>query len=362
MTDTLVTETTSDDRPKAHLRPRGTSFLGLVGVELRRLWWRRLTKAVIVAIIGVVGIALFTAYRESRPEVISQQLDQFNEMRAQAERDMPQMLKDCRDMQAQERERSGDPTIDMGCRPENFQPPTLEQFGLTLPFADVITETLASFLYYLFAFLAFLLAASAVSAEFATGSMGNWLTFQPRRLRVAASKLVASCLGGAALAAFGLLLTHLGARMIATFNRPGADLTLPEAADVAGTLPQLLLRVVAVAALAAVAGAALGLLLRHSAAVLGLLVGYGVVIEGIVASSLGEGRLKPWVASTNLEAFLNLGTKYWANTCKDSPDGGVICESKELLLSYTHSWLYLLIATLALVVVGLVAFRRRDVT
>lgn len=56
---------------------------------------------------------------------------------------------------------------------------------------------------YVLAFAAFLIGASFVGAEFSSGAIGNWLTFEPRRLRVYGSKLLA--------AATGLLLRHTAA-------------------------------------------------------------------------------------------------------------------------------------------------------
>ncbi len=44
-----------DARPLTERRPKGTSFAGLVGVELRRLWWRRLTKGVLLGVAGRAG-------------------------------------------------------------------------------------------------------------------------------------------------------------------------------------------------------------------------------------------------------------------------------------------------------------------
>ena len=44
----------------------------------------------------------------------------------------------------------------------------------------------------LFVLAPLLLAGSFVSAEFSTGSIGNWLTFAPRRVRVYLSKVLAA--------------------------------------------------------------------------------------------------------------------------------------------------------------------------
>lgn len=361
MSETLLP---SDERPRTQRRPAGTSFAGLVGVELRRLWWRRLTKVAVVALVLFTGAAVYNAYSSSTPERLAQQIDDYKALVADTKRQqadfkeqLPQMLAQCRQDQAAERERSGDQSIDFGCDSITAPTePTLEQFGLVPPVADVITAGIATSAAYLVAFLAFVLGASAIGAEFTTGSMGNWLTFQPRRTKVALSKLSAVALGGAALAVVFALLTNLGARMVAVVNRPGEELVLPEPATVTDSVPQLLLRVVAIAVLAGVCGAALALVLRYTAGVVGVLLAYAVGVELIAAQAFLQGRLKPWTVSTNIEAFLGKGSTYFAQTCE-----GSTCSFAPQPLSYTHSWVFLLVVGVALAVVGVLTFRRRDV-
>ena len=70
MSETLVSR---ESRPRSELRPSGTSFAGLVGVEVRRLWWRRLTKAVVVAVVLFTGATIYNAYNASSPERLAQQ-------------------------------------------------------------------------------------------------------------------------------------------------------------------------------------------------------------------------------------------------------------------------------------------------
>src|SRR5829696_1402403 len=271
MSATLVSP---DSRPRADRRPKGTSFAGLVGVELRRLWWRRLTRMAVVALVLFTGATVYNAYNQTAPERIAQQLHDYTIM----QREAPRMAEECRKQQAIERDRSGDQSIDMGC---DQQAPTLDDMGVVLPLADTITLTIAKVSALLLAFVGLLLGAGFVGAEFSTGSMGTWLTFVPGRGRVAASKLVAAGLGAAATAVLALVLANLGARMIAVVNRPGDDLTLPAAPALDEPLAILGLRVVALAVGAALVGAALGLLLRHTAAIIGVVLGYAVVIEGI---------------------------------------------------------------------------------
>ncbi|MEW1953241.1 ABC transporter permease subunit [Terrabacter sp. NPDC080008] len=347
MSETLLTP---DSRPRVDVRPQGTSFAGLVGVELRRLWWRRLTKVAVVAVVLFIGATVYNAYNESSPERIARQLDNYRSMQQEA----PRMLEQCRTAQAEERDRSGDQSVDFGC--DQQRPPTLEDMGLVLPDADTITGGIAKSGALLLAFVALLLGASFVGAEFATGSMGTWLTFQPRRLRVAASKLAAVAIGSAAIAALALVLANLGARMVSVVNRPGADVKLPSPPAPDEPLALLGLRVVALVVGAGLGGAALGLLLRHTAAIIGFVLGYGVVVEGFAVNGLLQGRLQPWSVMKNIEAFVSKGATYYAETCTASR-----CDYQEHVLTYTHGWVFLLCALVLVLVVGLVAFRRRDV-
>ena len=89
MSHTLITP---DSQAKSHTRPKGTSFLGLVGVELRRLWWRRLTKAVLVGVVAFTGLMVYNVYNQSSPETLAQRLDDYRAMVADAERQIDRQI------------------------------------------------------------------------------------------------------------------------------------------------------------------------------------------------------------------------------------------------------------------------------
>lgn len=364
MSGTLVN---TDSRPQSELRPSGTSFAGLVGVELRRLWWRRLTKAVLAGVVLFVLAMVYNSYNSSTPERLAQQLDNYKIMLEDSKRQaaqmedqkdrLPQMIKECQDAQQQERDRSGDQSLDIGCTSiGEVRTPTMEDMGIVVPLAETITVSAMPPLAAILTFLLLVLMGSFVAAEFTTGSMGNWLTFKPRRVHVAASKVVAAGLGAMAIASASVVLLVVGARMVATVNRPGSDLQLPEPPSLGEPLWQLVARAVLVALFAGVVGAALGLLIRHTAAVVGVLLGYVVLVEGIAVNALFQGNLVPWAVVPNMNAFLEKGYKYTAETC--SADR---CTYAEQTLSYTHGWVYLLVLGSLVVAAAVVTFRRRDV-
>ena len=352
---------TPESQPRAQLRPTGTTFVGLVGVELRRLWWRRLTKGVLLGVLAVLAMATFSIYQETSPENLAQRVDEYTQMVEQMRREQASMTPEqraeqvaaCKCEQAQ-LEQGGD-SADFGCD-RMFAIPSPSDYGLISTSNDAIVRNIVVQGVYVFGFLAFILGASFVAAEFATGSMGTWLTFQPRRLRVASAKLCAAALGGLAVGAVAVVLGLLSAAMITTVNRPEAELPLVET-TATGSLWQELARAVAAIALGGLGGAVMGFLLRSTAGVIGGVLGWVVVIEGLVASVMAGGRLQPWLVRTNLDAFVNNGALYSATSC--GPNG---CSTASIPLSFTHGWVYLLVVTALGVLAALLLFRRRDVT
>lgn len=352
----------SDSKPKAHVRPTGTSFVGLVGVELRRLWWRRLTKVVILAVVVLVGVTTYAAYQQSSPESIAQRLDDYNAMVAEQKRHLESMtpeekaaqLESCRRDEASARE--NDPSVSFECD-RMFELPSLESFGIVNTARDALTVGQAQSGVYFFGFLAFMLGASFIAAEFGTGSMGNWLTFQPRRLRVGAAKLLAALGGGLGIGALGVGLAALGATLVTTVNRPDSTLRIPEAPATDDAVVETLLRVVAIVALGGFGGAVIGLVVRSTAGVIGLVLGWSIVVEGIIANSFEGGRLQPWFMRVNIEAFVDRDAPYFVTVC--GPDG---CQGSQLVNTYTHGWIYVLVVAVVGAVVALALFKRRDVT
>ncbi|HET8988217.1 MAG TPA: hypothetical protein VFN43_06865 [Humibacillus sp.] len=360
MSGTLLTP---ESRPRAQVRPTGTSFVGLVGVELRRLWWRQLAKVVLVGVVAFVGISAFATYQETRPEALAERVDAYTSIVAETTRQnaaIPAQEKAAQ-IEACQRDEAANaatsPDVDFRCD-QMFQPPSPADFGIVAADRTEITSSMVDSGVWVFGFLAFILGASFIAAEFAAGSMGNWLTFEPRRVRVGSSKLIAATVGGVGIGVIGVALAALSATLITTVNRPGADLPIPEATAAPGeSAIQSLLRVVAIVALGGLGGAVIGLLLRSTAGVIGLVVGWLVVVEGFIANAFAGGTLQPWFLRTNIEGFVSAGTTYFATQC--GADG---CQTVRVPHSYTASWVYLLAVAVLGVTAALALFRRRDVT
>ncbi|MGZ4601488.1 MAG: hypothetical protein ACXVGS_16620 [Oryzihumus sp.] len=325
----------------------------LVAVELRRLRARRLT---VIGLIGVVVGLAFMGYGmwdQARPLTTSQRqaaTAAYNQARQDWLAHGDQMRTDC--LAGQADARKTDPKADFGC--DNMEP-RLENYGKPRPRLDDLVPSGLEGAAYLVAFVAFVVGAGFTGAEVASGALGTWLTFEPRRLRVLGSKLVAVVSGTAVVgtAAVGLVLTT-GWLLVQHYN-PGAHTP----AGLWSTLSGQSGRAVAVTAAAGLAGAALALLLRHTAAALGVVIGYLVVVEGLLGNRFSG--VKPWLLQTNVIGWLEHGTSYGLDVCTVAPDGSYGCQTVRRAITFGHSSLVLAVVLAAALALTVAVFRRRDV-
>jgi ABC-2 type transport system permease protein len=324
----------------------------LVRVELRRLFARRLTLFAALGLLVIAGLVVFGTAHDAKP-LSGQDLTMAQQSFQDAQKDWKlhgaEMIKECR--KAEAAEQKNDPTVDFGC---DMQKPTWENWGKpAVQLKQALPDTLQIASYAL-AFVAFLLGAGFLAAEFSTGSMGNWLTFEPRRSRVYGSKLLAAGLGVVVPA---VVVVALLTGSVWIICHAWGSTALPK-----GWGPMLLmgLRVVALTVAAAVAGAALGTLVRHTAAAIGLAMAYVVLVEGMFANSFLRGW-QPWLLVKNTEAWVAKGTAYFLDDCHVDQAGNYMCTMVERHVSFGHGALYLAVACAAIVLLGALVFRRRDV-
>lgn len=321
-------------------------------VELRRLFARRLTLLGMLAATIITGVMLFAVYQDSKPlsdADLRQQRIQFEDARRQWESqpaaDRERSIKQCETDEAAARQE--DPSADFQCHG-----PTWETWGKPEPkFAELAPDYLLG-IGGLAAFTAFLIGAGFIGAEFTTGSIGNWLTFEPRRLRVYSSKLVAAGVGLVPVAAALVALLALGGWLIVGHYGSTAGTRWGDLAAQGG-------RAVALAAGSAIIGAVLAGLLRHTAAAVGLAMAYLVLVEGVFGGALQ--KFKPWLLSVNFESWIRHGASYWVNQCSTSSSGFYDCQTVEKHVSFGHSAAYLAVLFAVLVVAGALVFRRRDI-
>jgi len=329
-------------------------MMRLTRVELRRLYSRRLTTIALLGALILTGLMLFDSFQRAKPlsgaELTSQQA-QFEQAHKDWVVNGDQQLADCLTQQAETQKT--DPKADFGC---NQMEPKAENWGKPQArFAEMMPSTLLAGSYLLI-FVGFLVGASFMAAELSSGSMANWLTFEPRRMRVYASKLAAAGLGlvPATTALLGLLTA--GVWLIVRHFSP----TVVTTAKVWGDLGEMGVRTLAMALAATVTGAAIGVLVRRTVAVLGIAVGYLVLVEGVFGQALQGAR--PWLLQLNVTAWLQHGATYYAQTCTTDAKGQYSCQGVEKILTVGHSSAYL--GLLVVLAIGLAAwvFRQRDVS
>ena len=186
----------------------------------------------------------------------------------------------------------------------------------------------------LLALAALVLGAGFTASEFSTGSIGTWLTFEPRRLRVYGSKLLAAGAGVVPLAVLTLATMTAAVWVFASplgqHDRPRRHL----------------------GPLAAVGGRAVLLVaagrrwrVRRWASCCGTPPPSSAWRSGgpspARASSAAPFRsAQPWLLNTNLTGWLQHGTTYLVERCTSS-DGGYSCETIQRPLSFAHSATYL---------------------
>lgn len=323
----------------------------LTAVELRRLFSRRLVLAAMVAALLVGGLVLLTTWTSTRPMTGAQVADAeraYEQQLADWEENGAEQIAQCEEDQERERELTGQ-DLDFGC--QDMEPQREWFFAEPPPLEDTISPTLSTFSALLI-LVAVAIGATFFAAEISTGAITSWLTFEPRRTRVYASKLAAAAIGVVPVTVLALALVTLGIWWIHDLRGLTGTMTRAAWLDVGW----MLVRIVAIAVAAALAGAALGALLRHTAAVLGLVVGYLAVVEGILGSLAPAAR--PWLLQLNVAGWIDGGTTYYTPGCADAATGGM-CET---VLTLGQSAVYLAVLLAVIVLVAGLVFRRRDVT
>lgn len=320
----------------------------LLRVELRRLAarkviWLTLLAAVVVALVALSGVFLQARSIDLARAGVNEQLQQMVE---EAERSREQ----CSLEEAAERRRTGDPAINFGC--DQIVAPTAEEMFGEMPSLAEQYRTLVGGLTYPFMFLALAMGSTAVAAEFAHRTMGSLLTFEPRRTRVFVAKVVAPALASLPLVVTGLALVLVGTPAIFRWWRIDDAVGGPDWVS----LGWMALRVVAITMLAGALGAAAAFVLRHSGLVIGLIVGYLVLVEGILANMAGA--FSRFALTHNIAAWVQDGTTWstWPANCGAFED----CRETVHRLSLEGSALLLTALVAAVVLLGWVRFHRSE--
>jgi ABC-2 type transport system permease protein len=191
------------------------------------------------------------------------------------------------------------------------------------------------------------LAALSVTTEYRFGTIRT--TFQAIPNRVSA--LLAKTTVVAALCLLIGEICAFGAWAVSKMIKPTADLALNSTADwinVAG--------VGVVYALAAVIAIAVGMLVRHSAGAIALLLVYSLAVESLIQLIPGIGAdIHKWMPFTVADKFLTGGAA--SNPGRGGPGGG---GQSAVELSQGWSLAYFAAFAVALLAIGITVAKKRD--
>lgn len=326
-------------------------MIRLVRVELRRLRYRKVGVLALLAAIFISLFALFVVHQQAAQleRAMSGADQMFEEQLQYWEENGEQDRIRCEEEQAAERRRSGDASIDFGC--DQMRAPTPEDFYGQMPSLQESYEQLLRILTFPFLLLGIMLGSTHVAAEFSHRTMGSWLTFVPRRIPVYASKVTSAAIAALPVVAVGLVIVLIG--VPAVYRLHGIDDNVSAAGwtDIAWTSVRILL----LAGVAGAFGAALGFLLRHTAAVIGILLGYAVVVEGMIASTVPQ--LSRYTLMRNISAVVEDGTRWITYACDNTGN----CREVAHTLSFANGAVALSVVLVVAVGLSLWRFLRSDV-
>jgi ABC-2 type transport system permease protein len=353
-------------------------MMRLLNVELSRLFSRRLVR--VLAIVGLLGFLAVdgliaarsntdTASAHARADVVVQsqyqncltQVGATNgrgPTKADCENQLPAaQLKNCLAAVAAEGNPTGPGRITREQCIRNsdpyFQDPRFH-------FAEQASNLFVAAA-FIFMMLGLLIGASFIGAEWQAGTFASLLTWEPRRQRVLAAKLMAAVIG-VELMAIPLTGALVGGAAIAANFRGTMDGTTMY---LVGELGVMAARVFGLVALFTLIGAALASFTRHTVAAVAVVGGYLVVGELIGAI------VSPWWRNHSLGAQITAVIQgryvYYVN-----PPGGVEMSSPAGVAGtvrwngehYLHAGgasIILGLLTLVLIAIASITLRRRDV-
>ncbi len=348
-------------------RPRAATGPGhLLRAEIGRLRRRRLVLLVLgLAGLALVGsmVAVFFSFNQDVAGARARAVVQAE----QANRDQARFRQDC----------LADPSIPDAakqagaCGPEAVEPMTADGFYQDPRLrADVGLPGVALGVAVGMALVGALIGATAVGADWSSRALLTLITWEPRRLRLLAARFTAIAIFAALAAvvaqAAGLALAALTVQLRGTWqaspapseNGPSAGPAIIGPANFWRDLVSLQVRGVGLVVAVALVAAAVTMMTRHTAALLGLAFAWVAVVENAVRLLLGARGWSRWLVTENVGAYLYPGGQRLLTRRTRTGDGS--WSDQTVLVSNLDALLYLGVITAVLVVASGLLLRRRD--
>jgi ABC-2 type transport system permease protein len=316
-------------------------MMRLLSAEFNRLRSRRMTWIILAVAVIMVGLLSWANSMSMKPpsaSEVAQATQAYNSSKAEFEAHKEEMLASCT--------ASGQSADDCTPKLEHFLPPTPTHTSV-MASADATGSSLGGM-------LALILGGSLIGAEYRSGSLGNWLTFVPRRGRVYVTKAAVVVAASAIVGAVVLVGLSVVGTVIFRSYYPTAALDAHAWESTA--------RAVAIVAAEGLFGFVIALVTRQTAAAVGVAFG-GQLVESIMqglAMYGGQDWLLSLLPSNNISAFIQNGYKFTIYRMKVTPQG-TSQEAIEKLLPFANGAAYLGVALVVLVAGSFLVFRRRDV-
>ncbi len=325
------------------------TFADLLVTELRRVWVRRITRFLLLAVAAVIVVIWIGYAWNSRPLATSE----LQRMQSFYQTDLDSWQKECND----------DGTLKDGVDPQtaawgdcSFKPERDNYvWARSSHFADLPVASLG--LIGIASAAMLVLAASLVGADINSGNLGTQLLFVPQRGRVFAARAIATAVAAAGLAVATLAVGSLGMWLLVRhFATTDAD-THGNARLWWATSSRGILVVIAVALTAYAVTWVLG----HTAATIGVAGAWMIIVEQFVSGADQLGGLRPFAPAMNLMAIAQGRGTYTQSLCTNV-QGGRSCDYVEKTYSLAHAltlWGVLLVVLLGF---AMWWFHRKDVT
>jgi ABC-2 type transport system permease protein len=259
----------------------------LLASELLRFRSRRLVVVVLVGALVGTGVGLVIAAWQSTPP--------SEDVRAAAEAEADRQFRSCMN---DFRDEDVDGSLEEFCRENAGNPTSYMPPHLALAELPQILEGISS----ITSILGLIIGASLVAVSWQTGTISTIFTWEPRRLRWFAARILVVTVGVFVMTALIVAFLSAGIALAATLRGSTVGVGAEWWTDVLLTW----LRVAVAAAISGVIGGAVAAVGRHTSAALGVVFVWTAVIEGLIRGL--RPLWTPWLLGENLVSFLSWQT------------------------------------------------------
>ncbi|GAA2526625.1 ABC transporter permease subunit [Rarobacter incanus] len=324
-------------------------MIRLVTAELRRFSHRWLILAGLAILVLSQALIFANVFSSTAPPSAAQvanaqaQLDDINRLDAEYYGPDGQCMK--------EQEAAG-PDADFGCDDQGVALTIDDFLKHAATYADVATPSMV-FSAITLLIAALIISISFMTADLSSGAMSNWLTFEPRRMRVYSSKLTALLL---ALVAAGIVVVGSNLGIVYAIARYNGALEA-NASTLANDALKTGLRALVLLVLFVLIGYGIATLARHAA------IAMGAVLMWTVADLYATHAIRSgWRFATTprLYAWLNGKWEFEAYEVCTNFDAMNGCTPKLYHVYQGESLIYLAVLAVVVAVAGAIVFQRRD--